>query len=375
VTSPVIAASATTEHSAVDTSHSVTIPTHSSGDVLLVAFNQQVPSRTETAPTGWDAIVEWHNSNANTDPNMLYYSRVADGTATDDFTITFDGTTRSSAVAFVLTGVDTVAGTNGIEIGGYAYDGTGTDTSPDPGSITPTGGAKDYLFLAVGATTADTGSVTVPTNYTLVGTVYDGYNSQLLSIAKRALNASSENPGAFAMPASKWMAGTIAIHPAAGGGGTAALSSSGAATVSLAGQSLADSVLSSSGTSSVSIVGQSLVAAIASMAGVASDSLVGASLVDATLSVAGTGSASWAGTYTEPGAVLSLSGTSTASFAAQSQVAATLSAAGAGSVSFVVQETALTVDGSPVYSITTDSGAVILYKGTGDKDFYKISEI
>jgi hypothetical protein len=92
-------------------------------------------------------------------------------------------------------------------------------TSIDPPSLTPTGGAKDYLWLAVsgwrGATLTATGN---PTNYTNAiegnsgGTATTG--TRLRSL-RRELNAASEDPSAFTLSAAsdRRLGVTIAVHP------------------------------------------------------------------------------------------------------------------------------------------------------------------
>lgn len=94
---------------------------------------------------------------------------------------------------------------------------TGTSNTPNPDSITPTGGEKDYLFLA--AHVNDDGRTTsvFPSGYSngLSIESSEGANDCGVASAERLLTASSENPGTFTISSSDdWVAATIAIHPA-----------------------------------------------------------------------------------------------------------------------------------------------------------------
>lgn len=100
---------------------------------------------------------------------------------------------------------------------------TGTSTLPDPLSLSPTGGSKDYLWLWVGGwegeqTSPPTGN---PANYTSniigadSGTAGVTTTNCRVASATRNLTAASDNPGSWTISASEdWTAYTVAIHPA-----------------------------------------------------------------------------------------------------------------------------------------------------------------
>lgn len=87
---------------------------------------------------------------------------------------------------------------------------------PDPPSITPTGGARNYLFLAgVGASWVNHIDSANPEGY--INRLRS--NQQFIAsgatvVAERNLNAASENPTPFVMTAARnSRAATLAVHP------------------------------------------------------------------------------------------------------------------------------------------------------------------
>lgn len=109
---------------------------------------------------------------------------------------------------------------------------TGTASNPNPPANTPTGGAKDYLWIAAGAMDGeeaddDTWANTPPTGYTpspprqKTSDIAGGPTSNVsLCSAEQQLNAASENPATFSLDVGKdWVAFLIAIHPPAGPAG------------------------------------------------------------------------------------------------------------------------------------------------------------
>jgi len=88
-----------------------------------------------------------------------------------------------------------------------------TGSNPNPPNHTPSGGADDYLWIAVrhGGSAATVSAA--PTNYTDLRTAFTGANSNNVAIAERELNASSEDPGAFTIVSSTNVVRTVAIHP------------------------------------------------------------------------------------------------------------------------------------------------------------------
>jgi len=98
---------------------------------------------------------------------------------------------------------------------------TGSSTTPDPTTCTPTGGAKEYLWLWVGGWEGEQTSppASNPTNYSspiganssTVGVVTTNVR---VAAAQRNLIAASEDPGSWTISVTDdWTAYTVAIHP------------------------------------------------------------------------------------------------------------------------------------------------------------------
>ncbi len=194
-----------------ETSHTVNLPSGIvSGDLLVVEFSYALPNTT-TFPAGWTNFITRNNGNGiRTDAAW----RDADGTEGASITVTTnDNATRSDHAVYRISGAED-PDTQAPEVSTGA---TGTDASPDPDSLTPTGGAKDYLWIALmGSDDASDDITAGPTSYT---NLLVGENGSSLAIhvasAERQLNASSEDPGTFTLENSEeWLAATYAVHPA-----------------------------------------------------------------------------------------------------------------------------------------------------------------
>ena len=93
----------------------------------------------------------------------------------------------------------------------------------NPGSVTPTGGSKDYLFIVMGGADQEVGAFTAsPTNYSAITAANSGTGGAaatncIIGGASRQLTAASEDPGVFTHAAA--VTGntgiTVAVHPAA----------------------------------------------------------------------------------------------------------------------------------------------------------------
>lgn len=182
------------------TSHTVSLPAGiTAGDELIVIFG--IKRGSITTPSGWTLL---HNSGPAPQPEIAIYRKVASGSEGSTVSITTSLSEISNHYTFRLSGA------GATEVGTVA---TGSSTAPDPTSLTPVGGALDYLWIA--AQVNNGGSTTgYPTNYTNGAAVEAGGESYV-AVARRELNASSENPGAFTLSVSQnWRAITLAVPPA-----------------------------------------------------------------------------------------------------------------------------------------------------------------
>jgi hypothetical protein len=208
---PQVATTNTSSTSTASKSHSVSLPSGiQSGDLLIVLFNSNSASAVNQ-PSGW---TEFLTRSSGPWISKGYY-RKADGTEGSTLTITTTAGTSSVHISYRITGAADPA----VQAPEQANVGEGGSAATlNPPSLTPTGGPKDLLWIAVGFhNSANTGAVNAaPTNY---GTLQASTVSGTVGIgsAHRALNASTEDPGTFSVSASVGRRGgaTIAVHPAA----------------------------------------------------------------------------------------------------------------------------------------------------------------
>ena len=187
------------------TTTTVTLPAGIvSGDGIVVLFCSGLSTAADIVfPAGYTELVEFFGFSLS----FAIAYRQADGTEG----ATIDVTHNSSKTAFIC-----------YRVSGQDFDiqspensarTDGNSVSPDPAAVTPGGGVNDYLFLAVygndGLVTQDD----APANYThRLNAAGADADSCGIGSAHRKLNATSEDPAAFAQSAAEgWHAYTIAI--------------------------------------------------------------------------------------------------------------------------------------------------------------------
>ena len=209
---PVVETTNTSQESSAVTTHTVSLPSGIVSGNLLLLFIDTNTATTVTGPSGWTEL--WAQSSG---PYLRRgYYRQADGT--EGTTVTFSTSVASQSVhiSYRISGAENPS-TQVPEAAVLGAGGSGTTI--DPPSLTPTGGAKDYLWIA-GAShnSASSGAVNAaPTNYSslLTSTVATLVGN---GTAQRNLNAASENPDTVGISASvgRRLGFTVAVHPAAG---------------------------------------------------------------------------------------------------------------------------------------------------------------
>ena len=221
---PSVAGRQTSAVTSNTTSHTVTLPgSISAGNLLIAVFSYGITGNTVTFPAGWNAIANGAAEQTNgSDEGIATAWRKADGSEGANITVTTGVNARSASVVLRITGhIDPATQVP------EAANTVGLNGSADPPSLTPTGGAKDYLWIACGANSHLDSYTGAPTDYSnLTATEADtgtAGNSSQVGTAERQLNAASEDPGAFtgANAAAEWAAVTIAVHPDPGGGSVA----------------------------------------------------------------------------------------------------------------------------------------------------------
>lgn len=194
-------------------SHVVNLPSGiQSGHLLVVPFVIRNGLNMLTWPGGWSDLFEV--SGPSDLLKLSVRSRVADGTEGATITVTSSGDNASAHQSYRI--IDHDSGTLPVVSAGAQ----GTSTTPDPDSLTPAGGAKDYLWIAIeGHRDGDGEATGFPASYGLSqsaiasGTTGGDVGA---AIAGRQLNAASENPGTFTIAVSfEWIAVTLAVYPVA----------------------------------------------------------------------------------------------------------------------------------------------------------------
>lgn len=188
-------------------SHTISLPASTSGKliVLFIAINN---SGGFTWPAGWTEMFD-----AATTLSGAY--RYCDGSEGASIIVTSGSSPRACAWAgYAFTGVP---GSQNPEAGTAA---TGTSTSPDPPSLSPSwGGANNYwIAVAGGGSNAALQDISAyPASYTesqlyAEGTA-GGANDGWIASALRRASGASENPAAMTIATSDdWAANTVAVR-------------------------------------------------------------------------------------------------------------------------------------------------------------------
>lgn len=213
---PVIQATNESTTSTAGTSHVVSLPASIvAGELLLILLNIGSTSATFNALGGWTELVDEGVANG-----IAMWARQADATEGATVTFTSSASTRSAELSYRISGAQLLA-TQAPQLSTVA---TGTSVNPNATTCTPTGGAKDYLWITMFGMAGeeaddDTWVTGTPANYSgllqktggTVGTNLGG----LIAAASRSLNAASEDAGSFTTAVSlAWRAYTVAVHPA-----------------------------------------------------------------------------------------------------------------------------------------------------------------
>jgi hypothetical protein len=201
---------ATTVNVANQTAQPITMPTGIvAGDLLLCLYTQD-GNDTSVYPADWVELVSGGSGGAVTMKNGF---KIADGS--DTLEIEAGNNQQSSAVVYRISGWEQDEGV-GVAVQQTITNGSG-DTSPNPPSMLPNDGEKEYLFIAIGGCDRRTFDTTTPTDYgTLQRAQSTGANGSSTATAVRLLTTSvAQDPSAFGIASNdEWMAATIVCHPA-----------------------------------------------------------------------------------------------------------------------------------------------------------------
>jgi hypothetical protein len=175
---------------------------------LVIACVSSDGTPTFTWPAGWTEIFD--NSASNVSLGIAY--RVIDGTegfdgSDDTITVTLSDMEPTAHITYLIENFNS----SNIEASSSS---SGTNTTPNPGSITPTGGYDNYTFIAVHANDVGTTTTTgYPSGYvnnqqTTSGTT-GGCGIGGAHLIKVTTN---EDPGTFTIAQPRnWIAATISV--------------------------------------------------------------------------------------------------------------------------------------------------------------------
>lgn len=189
-----------------NSSHPITLPPGNDGDLWLVMIGVN-SNPTMSAPSGWRKVGQQHTS-TNT-ASLAVFAGVV-GTAPDPSTFnSLLFATESAHNTYLIQ--DWSGDVNDIEAQFTTGAGSG-----NPPNLTPTGGAKDYLWVAAMTTgSAVNWPSAGPASYSSFTRRRSGSVSVggCVGSSERQLNAASEDPGTFTNTSDDYVAVTIAVPP------------------------------------------------------------------------------------------------------------------------------------------------------------------
>lgn len=197
------------------TSHTLNYPSGVASGDLVVAHAVFDASPSVTWASGWNSLYSAAHSGSSIG-NEVHW-READGTEGASITVTTGASEADSWEMFRVTGAED-PDTQAPELA--AFDSTSDSTTPDPPSLTPTGGAKDYLWLVFAGN--DTGNQSYSVFPYASNNIDEGGGNTGNDVSTGACsttsNAASLNPGTFTIGASRpSTAITLAVHPVGAG--------------------------------------------------------------------------------------------------------------------------------------------------------------
>lgn len=204
-----------TDGNVADATATINLPaTRQAGDILFVVFRCAVAGAVGW-PANWQELFDASADGA--DDQMAAAWKKVDGTEGSTIDLT-NGNGKFAAIAYCIAGAIDPA----VQPPELSTVATGASTTPNATTCTPTGGAKDYLWLTfTGREGEATLPPTYPTNYSvaqLTATSGSGAavttNVRVSGAIRTDNNAASEDAGDWTFSDSEdWTAYTIAFHP------------------------------------------------------------------------------------------------------------------------------------------------------------------
>lgn len=184
------------------------LPPAAPGDTLILIIGMTGSNTISVAPSGFTLLRNTFNGTSGTDRRAYVYTKKADGTEGASIAVTTTNSDNSSAACIALR---IAGGSADAECNQTAT--TGSSSSPNPPSFSPSWGDQPTLWIATFCGRAD--NVTAfPAGYGQ-SIQYAPVDTPTLRVAAAFLwkHAATEDPGAFTQSASdSWAATTIAVR-------------------------------------------------------------------------------------------------------------------------------------------------------------------
>jgi hypothetical protein len=199
------------------TNHVVTLPTATSGQLLLILMNIGAGAATVDAHGSLTELLDEGVANG------LYIAyRWMDGTEPASYTLVTSANTRTASLAYRISGAENPA-TQAPQVGTTA---TGTNANANPPTSATPGSSKDFLFIALAGFIGedaddDTWATASPTDYTpdpprqkTAGTAGANLGGIITAAERQLTTGSAEDPGVFTIDNSRaWRTQTVMVHP------------------------------------------------------------------------------------------------------------------------------------------------------------------
>ena len=213
---PTVRARTETALTTAGTTITINFGTNNAGDLCIAFIGLNDTAQAITTTESFTNL-----TNASATFHIIY--KVLAGTEGTSTTVTVPVATKAAVIAYTIN-TGTFLSTQAPQFSTVA---TGTSTGPNSSSLTPTGGPKDFLWIAAfrqnGEEADDdtwvTAVPTTPGTFTNLlqktsGTVSTATTNGSIASAEYTSYASSMDPGAFNTDQSlAWRAYTVAVHP------------------------------------------------------------------------------------------------------------------------------------------------------------------
>jgi len=188
-----------------------------SGNLIFAVIRTEVAG-TITWPVGWTPPLFEGSPDADSG-HSSFACKLSNG-GEGGTVVLGSGNGKFAGSAYQINGAEVPA----IQLPELSTVAIGTDALPNPTTCTPTGGAKDYLWIFVNTHEGEQVSPPAanPTNYSSnkiggdSGTAGAVTTNCRVALITRTNNAASEDAGSWTISASgNWSAWVVAVHPAA----------------------------------------------------------------------------------------------------------------------------------------------------------------